>query len=77
MTNVINFPNRNKPDNEHVFVDEEGTTWFEYTCSYTDARGVEMGFELWAVSPDDAKSRIAALKANAKVDGQIYKTVDA
>lgn len=67
MADIIKFPDKNAPNNKHVFVDIEGNTWFEYSASYVD-KDKRYAFSLWAKSIDDAQ-RI--LKLPIIIDGQI------
>jgi hypothetical protein len=75
--NVVQFPDKNAPDSDHVFVDDQGETWYRFTCSYVDYRRARMVFDIWALSQADAENRMEYLKSNAVVDGQVYQTVDA
>lgn len=65
-----------KPDPQHMFRDAKGEMWFEFTCSFEDDTDIWV-FSIWARNWDEAESRLALMKQNAKVDGQIYSTVDA
>ncbi len=60
----------------HLYVDEEGEVWKRFSASYTDSRGAEMSFELWATSMDDAEARLKALKETGRIDGQILEQID-
>ena len=72
MADIINFPDRNHPDNNHIFTDDEGATWFEYSASYMD-KEKKYSFSLWAKSIDDAQ-RI--LKLPIIIEGQIIRQIE-
>lgn len=54
---------------DYIYVDSEDVVWYKYTCSYDDMNGINMIFEIWAKSDEDANERLQYLKGNAKVDG--------
>lgn len=80
MTNVID-PNskrpKDAPDARHVMAVDASGIWCEYSCSYTDHKGVEMCFTIWANGIEDAERRVMAMRESAKIDGQLYTTIDA
>lgn len=68
---------RHGPDQEHVAVivkDGRAEKWFEFTCAFA-CDGAEYSFTIWALDFADADRRLDALKASAKVDGQLYRTI--
>jgi len=72
VTSISDFSaKKNAPDPQCTFIDDDNITWFEYTYSYKDERQRKMSFTLWATSVNDAKERLASLKANAQLDGQL------
>lgn len=60
-----------QPDAEHVAVDAHGVRWYRFTCRYVDGDS-EHGFDIWATSHEDAARRMEALRATARVDGQVH-----
>lgn len=79
MTNIIDMNTRlkqaNQPDDDQVFFDDDGQTWFHYTCSY-QVGDKEFCLDLWALSYDDALCHIDAIKKTIKFDGQLYAEID-
>ena len=67
---------RERPDADHVMVDDFGREMFEFLCSY-EMDGEEWSSRVWAYSADDAERRIAAMRESLRCDGQIYTIVSA
>lgn len=65
----------NAPDADQVYVDADGVSWFKFGIEYTDGRGKTMTSDLWALSLDDAHDRLALLKDNGRVYGQIVSEI--
>lgn len=74
MADIINFQEemhrRNAPDNKHVFTDENGDNWYEYSYEY-EHKGKRYGYSLWALNHKDAEDTLAAM-SNGKITGQIF-----
>lgn len=62
---------QNAPDANLVFMDDNGAMWFTYGVDYIDAEGRKMSFHFWAKSFADANERLAQIKINGCVYGQI------
>lgn len=63
------------PASEHTeIINDE--IWYRFTCSYHH-QGREFTFDVWALSLADAEARIASLRGNGTVDGQVHSWVDA
>lgn len=62
---------KNGPDADLVCVDDGGVEWFTYGVDYKDKDGKRLSFHIWATSMSDAKERVAAIKDNAALYGQI------
>lgn len=77
-TDINEYRKRNldRPDEDQIFVDDEGMAWFEYTASYIDHRGKEMVFHLWAISHNDAVARLKQIGESGKINGQVFSKGD-
>ena len=75
MSEIIDFTaevkKKNPPDQEHIFIDEQGIEWFEFYCSYA-FEDKEYGFCIWAKSTEDADQRLKAINGSGEVKGQMY-----
>lgn len=73
--NVVSFDGfkakQNAPDANLVFMDDNGAMWFTYGVDYIDTEGRKMSFHFWAKSFADANERLAQIKINGCVYGQI------
>ena len=70
---------RNKrigPDPEHVFLDDHGQKWYKFVIDYDDGDR-PYSFIIWAHDMEDAQRRLALIKDNSEITGQIYKVIDA
>lgn len=63
-------------DDELQFTDDCGVEWHKYTCSYIDREGKNFCFHMWAKDDSDAQERMASIRENAQVDGQIDFIID-
>lgn len=59
------------PDQKFIYIDGAGDEWFAFDAIY-EIDGSEFCFRIWARDFPDADRRLAALKINAKIDGQVY-----
>ena len=79
MTNIIDINQRLKeasqPNAKFIHMDETGTPWYEYTCSY-QIDGIFFCFKICAIDFDDAMRRLNAIRDTGKVDGHIYDEID-
>lgn len=62
------------PDPEFVTRDERGRKWFKFICSY-EIDGSHFGFQIWALSAEDAEARMKAIAATGKIDGQLFHEI--
>lgn len=81
MTNKIlditgRIAQKDRPDEDQIYTDEEGVEWFKYSCSYKTGTDTSFSFYIWATDNEDAKSRLEAIKQFSKVDGRIYSSVE-
>lgn len=65
-----------RPDAPHRYIDEEGVEWFQF-CVDFEFDGSGWGFEIWAKDFADAEARVASLRENAKLGGQLYASIPA
>jgi hypothetical protein len=61
----------NGPDADQVWRDDSGQVWHRFSVAYTIG---DRSFttSLWAHDLDDAERRLMALRATAKIAGQVY-----
>tara|TARA_R110000868_G_scaffold15379_1_gene70224 strand:+ start:111 stop:374 length:264 start_codon:yes stop_codon:yes gene_type:complete len=67
---------RDGPDPEHVFLDDHGQKWYKFVVDYEDVDRT-YSFIIWAHDMEDAQRRLALIKDNSEITGQIYTMVDA
>jgi hypothetical protein len=67
---------REAPDPEFVRKDDFGRMLYTFLLSY-EMDGARWTNEVWAYSFEDAEARVAAMRANLKVDGQAFSVVPA
>lgn len=65
---------RAAPDPEHVRQDDIGRPLYRFLCSYDLGRD-RYGFEIWAYDQADAAAKLAAIRASAVLDGQLFTVV--
>jgi hypothetical protein len=80
--NVIEFPKPepDKPDDDCVSIiatDDKPVKWFKYSVSFDAPDGSRYAFNIWAMSRDDADARVEAIRASAKLDGQVFAQIPA
>lgn len=61
----------NGPDVDQMWRDDTGQVWHRFSVIYT-VGDHSFTTSLWALDAEDAERRLAALKATAKISGQIY-----
>lgn len=61
----------NGPDADQTWRDDTGQVWHCFSVDYT-VGDRSFTTSLWAHDLDDAELRLAALRANARIAGQIY-----
>lgn len=78
MADIINFhdlwQSKNGPDAEFKFQDDKGLLWYTYVASFEFGPDT-FTFTFWATDIDDAAEKLKALRANAKLDGQVARIV--
>lgn len=67
---------RAEPDPEFVMRDDYGRKLFTFLLSY-EMDGKQWSTQIWAYDLTDADSRVAAMRASLKVDGQAFGQVPA
>lgn len=67
---------RDRPDPEHVRLDEDGVELFEFIFRYK-MDGSRYMFTLFAYDWEDAESRAEAIRKGVVVDGQLHRVVPA
>lgn len=80
MDNVIEFPKPepDKPDADCVSIiveDGKPVKWFKFGLSFEASDGKSYGTEIWATSWEDAEARMAAIRVNGHISGQIYAQI--
>lgn len=77
--NVLDFTaekaKRIGPDNAYAQT-IDGIDWFMFSASYTDGESY-FNIMFWAESWEDAAFRVATMRENLTLDGQIYKQIPA
>ena len=66
---------RDGPDPQFV-IEQDGGKWYNYCASYRDGNS-EFSIAFWATDMDDARRRVALIRQNLKLDGQLYHAEDA
>ena len=77
MTNILPFPpaKESQPEADCVCLiieDGKAVEWVKFGCLFTAQSGKDYAFNIWARDRAHAESQLAALKSNARVDGQIF-----
>jgi hypothetical protein len=77
---VLSFANaldrKHGPNAEHLWRAPSGQVWQRYACDF-EYEGCSYSFEIWATSREDAHRRLAFLRKNAVLAGQVYATGNA
>lgn len=72
---VVPFHGADGPAPDAIRMDAYGRPMTLYALSY-DMGGREVCLHLWAYSFDDAETRVTAMRASLRVDGQILEKGD-
>lgn len=77
MSNIIDLQSSrkdmDKPEDDHVRKDDFGRPRFRFLLEY-EMDGSVWGCDFWAYSMDDAKERVAAMRASLMLVGQVHAT---
>lgn len=83
MSDVIDLDaernKREQPDPKFVSDDQWGRPMYKFSASYECAGMTGTGrwsFHFWAYDAEDAERRLAAIKENGVIDGQIFAVID-
>lgn len=61
---------------EIELIDDQGTAWYKYACSYTDPNGLNFAMELWATSDTDADQRASTVRESFRIEGRLCAVFD-
>lgn len=64
---------RTGPDPEHVQYDRFMRAMYRFSVSFDMPGGSVWSFDIWAYDSADAEARLAAIRQNGRIDGQVYE----